>query len=132
RMGHRAVAVLEGAFTPMSTRSGGSSPYCSPSARTKMRADGTPSATRALRTAMARDRETRRAVEGSSGLPGAYACTLKVVSSPGGADAVSCFTDSALAGLRLVSSGAKVRRRPAVVVAAVVAALSETGGGGGG
>ena len=34
-------------------------------------ADGMPDATSALRTLMARDRETRRAVDGSSGLPGA-------------------------------------------------------------
>src|SRR5208282_1050225 len=127
-LGHRCAACPGAASTLKSTRSGGPSPYCAPSARTKMRADATPSAISALRTAIARDNEIRLAVEGSSGVPGAYAWTLNVVASPGGAAAASSLIDVALSGLRSDCPGAKVRRSPARVGAAVVAALSDTGG----
>src|ERR1700722_12499443 len=97
-----------------------------------MRDESTPSATSALRTARARDSERRRAVEGSSGVPAAYATTLKLVLPPLGADPTTFLMAAALAGLRLASPAPKVTRRPEPVLVAALAALSEIGGGGGG
>jgi hypothetical protein len=92
----------------------------------------TPSAINALRTAKARDNESRLAVEGSSGVPTAYATTLKLMLSPVGAAWTACLMASALAGLRSACPVPKVTRSPASVVVATVVALSEIGGGGGG
>src|SRR5690348_15018222 len=97
-----------------------------------MRVELTPSAISALRTASARDKDSLRAVEGSSGEPAAYPATLKLVFGPGGADATSCFMAAALDGLRSDWPAPKVTRNPAPVLVAAVAELSEIGGGGGG
>ena len=80
---------LAGAGTAMSTRSAGPLPNARPalgriSARTARHRRP-----RQLRTAMARDSDTRRAVEGSSGLAGRIGFTLKLSCRlSGGADAV--------------------------------------------
>ena len=51
-----------------------------------MRVELTPSAISALRTARARDNDSRRAVDGSSAVPAAYPAILKLGFGPGGAD----------------------------------------------
>src|SRR5690349_19569932 len=97
-----------------------------------MRDELTPSAISALRTARARDSDSRRAVDGSSGVPAAYAMTLKLVFSPLAAVRTTFLMAAALAGLRSVCPAPKVTRRPAPVGCAALAAVSEIGGGGGG
>jgi hypothetical protein len=97
-----------------------------------MRADGTPSAIKAARTAIARASDSRRAAEGSSGSPDAYASTLNVVVSPIGAACTTCLIESALPGLRSDWPLAKVRRSPAGVAEEAVAAPAAMGGVGGG
>src|SRR5690242_18065177 len=97
-----------------------------------MRVELTPSAISALRTASARDKDSRRAVDGSSAVPAAYPAILKLVFGPGGADATSCFMAAALDGLRSAWPAPKVTRNPVPVLVAAAAEVSEIGGGGGG
>lgn len=91
-----------------------------------------PSAISAARTARARDNDTRRAVDGSSGRPAAYATTLNVVFSVLPAVVAICLMAVALAGLRSVSLPLNVTRRPAAMALAVALAVGEMGGDGGG
>src|ERR1700759_621746 len=92
----------------------------------------TPSAISALRTAKARARESRRAVDGSSGVPAAYATTLKLGSAPAGDACTRSWMAAALAGLRSAWPPPNVTRNPPPLWLAELFAVSEIGGGGGG
>ncbi len=96
-----------------STRSGGPAERAgslAPSERTMMRGEAMPSSISTLRATRARDSDSRRAVEGSSGVPGAKADRVMVAR----AGRVRAMSPSALAvaGLRVALPGPKVMRQP--------------------
>src|SRR6202140_2000001 len=95
-----------------------------------MRLDAIPSAMSRLRTVSTRDSDRRRGVDGSSGVPGAYAVTAKL--EPTGAPCANSRSASAEVGFRSDRPGPKVMRTPPSIGFMVSGASASTVAGGGG